>query len=386
MGAIYNFIRAQPKYALDTDIEKCFDRINWNALLEKLQTTQEITRLIRAWLKAGILDEGRMFFPTAGTPQGGPLSPLLCNVALHGLETQVAAVSKQHRVTIIRYADDLVVLCKDLETLQEAQRQIEGWLAGMGLQLKPSKTRVTHTLQEYEGNCGFDFLGFNVRQYRVGKYHTYTYRGEAGFKTLIKPSQEAIRRHSQQLRAIIRQYRGAPQAGLVRALNPVIRGWSMYYQSCVAKRAYTRLDYTLFHQLRQWTRQRHQSKTGGWRKRRYWRRQGNRRNFSDGNSTLTWHVETPIRRHVKVQSAKSPYDGDWVYWGERLKQDPTKPGYIIKLLKQQESRCAYCGLHFTTADVIEVHHQDGNRQNNQSTNLVLLHGHCHDQSHGQRCR
>lgn len=109
--AIYNFTLAElkPKYVLDADIEKCFERICHSALLAKLSTIQPIAQLIRGWLKAGIVDRGHLLFPEAGTPQGGVISPLLMNVALHGLEQAlVGHYAKRDRPAVIRYADDLV--------------------------------------------------------------------------------------------------------------------------------------------------------------------------------------------------------------------------------------------------------------------------------------
>ena len=157
------------------------------------------------------MSQDLMLFPEAGAPQGGPVSPLLCNVALHGLEEALAKVSRGYRVVVIRYADDLVILCEDLGTLLKAKEMAEAWLAEIGLRLKPSKTRITHTLDEHEGNVGFDFLGFNIRQYRVGKYRTRTYRGKLGFKTIVKPSKDDVKRHLHKIREVIHQYRGAPQ-------------------------------------------------------------------------------------------------------------------------------------------------------------------------------
>jgi len=184
--AIFNFIRLQPKYVLDADIEKCFDRISQDGLLAKLHAPQPVMRLIRAWLKAGIIEDSKTLFPEAGTPQGGVLSPLLANIALHGFETFVSRDRRKHRVVVIRYADDFVILCDDLDVLLEAKTRAEAWLAEMGLQLKAAKTHITHTLNEYEGHIGFDFLGFTIRQYRVGKYHAH--KRHAGYKTLIRPS------------------------------------------------------------------------------------------------------------------------------------------------------------------------------------------------------
>ena len=383
--AIFNHIRLKPKYVLDTDIEKCFDKIDRNALLEKLNAIQPIQRLVRAWLKAGIVDGDKILFPEAGTPQGGVVSPLLCNVALHGFEKALISVSKRHRIAVIRYADDLIALCEDLETLLKVKQQADVWLAEMGLRLKPSKTRVTHTLDEHEGNEGFDFLGFNVRQYRVGKYHTRTYRGKPGFKTLIKPSRKACERHLQEVREVIRRHKGVPQAALIKVLNPKMRGWAQYYSACVAKETFDRMDEQVFHKLYRWARFRHPRKTGGWCVKRYWKRKGERTNFGDGTAWLVKYADTSIKRHVKVRGGKSPYDGDWPYWVGRLGRDPTKPTRVIDLLRKQKCRCGLCGLYFGAEDVIETHHWDGDRLNNRHANLGLLHGHCHDEIHGRRC-
>jgi RNA-directed DNA polymerase len=382
--AIFNFIRLQPKYVLDADIEKCFDRIAHEGLLAKLYASQPVMRLIRAWLKAGVLDNGQWLFPEAGTPQGGVLSPLLANIALHGFETFVSRNGRKHRVVVIRYADDFVILCDDLRLLLEAKTRAESWLADMGLQLKAAKTHITHTLNEYEGHVGFDFLGFNVRQYKVGKYRSH--QRHAGYKTLIKPSQKAVQRHLRELKATIRRLRGAPQAALMADLNPKIRGWTLYYQSCVAKRVFDKLDSQVYYKLSRWAYYRHKRKTGGWRYARYWKRNGTRDEFTDGTSTLTRYADMPITRHIKVRGEASPFDGEWVYWGARLGRDPTKPKRVIRLLKQQHGRCGCCGLHFTAEDVMEVHHQDGNHHNNRPANLVLLHAHCHDVAHGKPCQ
>jgi RNA-directed DNA polymerase len=383
--AIFNHIRLKPKYVLDTDIEKCFDKIDRDALLEKLNAIQPIQRLVRGWLKAGIVDGDKILFPEAGTPQGGVISPLLCNVALHGLEEALTSVSRRYRMAVIRYADDLVALCEDLGTLLKVRGEAETWLAEIGLRLKPSKTRVTHTLDEHQGNVGLDFLGFNIRQYRVGRYHTRTYREKAGFKTLIKPSKKACQRHLEEMRQVIRQHKGAPQAALIKALNPKIRGWAQYYSACVAKETFDRMDAQLFRKLFRWSRFRHPRKSGKWSFRRYWKRKGERLNFGNGTAWLVKYADIPIQRYVKIRGDKSPYDGDWPYWVQRLGRDPTKPLRVVRLLKRDKGRCLLCGLRFRVEDVIEVHHWDGNRTNNRYSNLVLLHGHCHDDIHGKRC-
>lgn len=124
--AIFNHIRLKPKYVLEADIEKCFDRIDHNALLAKLGSITPIQRQVRGWLKAGIFENGAVIAPEAGTPQGGVISPLLANIALHGLETALAeAFPKRNRPVLIRYADDFVILHEDLETLLAARALVE---------------------------------------------------------------------------------------------------------------------------------------------------------------------------------------------------------------------------------------------------------------------
>jgi len=203
------------------------------------------------------MDKGEWLFPEAGTPQGGVISPLLANVALHGLEQAIEAVSKRHRIIVIRYADDLVVLCQDLDALLAGRARTETWLAEMGLRLKEAKTHVTHTLNEHEGQTGFDFLGFHVRQYHVGKYRTRTYRGQPGYKTIITPAEKGVKRHTEKIREIVHRYRGAPQSALIAVLNPVIRGWTQYYRTCVAKRTFNELDKLLYWKLMRWATRRH---------------------------------------------------------------------------------------------------------------------------------
>ena len=196
--AIFNFVSRKAKYVLDADISKCFDRINHEALLKKINTFPSLHQTVKSWLKSGVFDDGQWFPSNEGTPQGGVLSPLLANIALHGLETIITKhFPSRKSPALVRYADDFVVIHEDLEVVKKCQQIITDWLAEMGLTLHPEKTQITHTLYPHEGKRGFDFLGFNVRQYPVGKYKTGKdpHGVPQGFKTLIKPSAESIRRH-----------------------------------------------------------------------------------------------------------------------------------------------------------------------------------------------
>ena len=384
--AVYNFIRLKPKYVLKADIEKCFDKIDHQALLDKLLSIQPITKLVRGWLKAGIVDQGQTLSPETGVPQGGVISPLLMNVALHGLEEDILkAYPKRHKPAVIRFADDVVILHHDLDQLHQIKAQTEGWLSQMGLQLNPTKSYLSHTLDEYQGQVGFDFLGFNIRQYRVGRYKTRTYQGYVDFKTLIRPSKKAIKRHLAQLKQVIRDYRGSSQAGLIGKLNPIIRGWANYYKTCSAKVTFNKMTAQLYYKLRRWAAFRHPRKWPKWCYRRYWKRLDGLIRFTDGEHYLFQYEHTKIKRHTKVIGSKSPFDGDWLYWAQRLQQHPLLPLRVVKLLKWQRGKCEDCRLSFTTEDIVEVHHLNGNHSDNRYVNLSLLHGHCHDIAHASGC-
>ncbi|MBX3042021.1 MAG: group II intron reverse transcriptase/maturase [Bdellovibrionaceae bacterium] len=385
--AIYTDLNQRAKFVLDADIAKCFDRINHSALLEKLDTFPRLRRQIKAWMKAGCMDGSTLFLTEEGTPQGGVISPLLANIALHGLETAITGIPIKRRPRVVRYADDFVVIANSPEIIERCKKVAEEWLQEMGLELKPSKTRITHTFHEYQGNLGFDFLGFSVRQYPVGKYHT-AYNGKKqslGFKTLIKPSRKSVTNQMKKLGEIIHSYRSAPQAGVIHKLNPIISGWSNYYSSAVSKKTFSRLDDYVFWRLFAWANHRHPNKGRRWQKKRYWHRVGNR-GWVFGVKTenafliLNQHDRTDIVRHVKVQGTKSPYDGNWIYWSSRQGKHPQTSAKMAFLLKRQKGRCSHCGLFFKDGDLLEIDHiiPRSVRRVDGYNNLQVLHRHCHD--------
>lgn len=389
--AIFLTIKTKAKYVLDADIAKCFDRINHKALLTKHQTFPTFRRTVKAWLKAGVVDTGELFPTTAGVPQGGVISPLLMNIALHGLET--AITTTYPNTTLIRYADDLVALHPDLVTIEQVQQAISDWLAAMDLELKPSKTRITHTLNSYQGNLGFDFLGFNVRQYRTGKTHSGKTSGRKpqllGFKTIIKPSQEAQRRHYHSLKTTINAYRTAPQEGLIKQLNPLIRGWTAYHATVCSKKTFSKLANQTFNKLYRWARRRHPGQSWNYIKHKYWRLERGRWDFAPAEGTSLYrHDQTPIKRHLKVRGTKSPYDGDWVYWAKRNREQPGLSKRTATLLQRQAGKCARCGLYLKADDSVEVDHIIPKSQggNDSYANWQLLHTHCHHHKTSQENR
>jgi RNA-directed DNA polymerase len=273
--AIFNSIRYKPKFVLDADIAKCFDKIDHLALLRKLNTSPTIRRQIKAWLKAGVMDKKQFQETSEGTPQGGVISPLLANIALHGMEERIkqyaetlkgAKRDNKFALSLIRYADDFVILHEEITVVQRCQIIISEWLKDMGLELKPSKTRLTHTLHKYENEKpGFNFLGFHIRQFQVSKYDS-----KQGFKTIITPSKEKHRIHYERIANIIDDHKAAPQSALITHLNPVIRGWSNYYSTVTSKEALTNLDNLMYPKLKAWAQHRHPNKSGTWVSKKYW--------------------------------------------------------------------------------------------------------------------
>src|SRR5271169_665679 len=219
------------QWALDADLAAAFDRIDHDHLLGQLGSFPA-RGLVRAWLRAGVIDGGR-FAPTErGSPQGGVISPVLMNVALHGMEEAAgvryilsgsnAGTARPGSPVVVRYADDLLALCHSRGQAEQVKARLAAWLAPRGLVFNEDKTRIVH-LDE-----GLDFLGFTVRRYRG--------------KLLIKPAKAAVRRILERLRTEMRSLRGANAQAVIIRLNPIIRGWSAYYRHCVSARVFNELD------------------------------------------------------------------------------------------------------------------------------------------------
>ncbi len=406
---IKNVIQAKAKFVLDADLAKCFDCINHSKLLDKLGIQGRVRQQIKAWLSAGVLDK-RVFERTEkGTPQGGIISPLLANISLDGLEEvlkQYATTLKLRHpsgqskgikeriksLTYIRYADDFVVLHEDKVVIENCKQIIIGWLATWGLELKPSKTRIAHTLNANwsdDDKAGFDFLGFHIRQYSTSKHKSdlNTKSERLGFDTLITPSSEKVKTHYHKCASVIDLHKTESQARLIEKLNPIIRGWTNYYRFSDIKTVSitSKLDYLLYRKLTSWGRYRTGSVKTAHSK--YWTTQGNNNwvfATRQGKNALRLfqhsEIECSSTSYVKVKGDSSPYDGRATYWSTRKGEYPETPTRTAKLLKRQKGKCKLCGLHFREDDLIEIDHQIPKAIGGKDVynNLQALHRHCHD--------
>lgn len=220
---------AHPKSAqwiLECDIQGCFDNISHEWLKNHIPMDLSV---LNQFLKAGFVFEGKTYPTDTGTPQGGNLSPILANMALDGLEDVIASKFPKMKVHFIRYADDMIVTAPIKEIAEEIKEIIQVFLSERGLQLSESKTVITHI------DDGFTFLGWNFRKYKG--------------VLITKPSKESINRIAERIGNVIRKAKAWSQEQLIKALNPIIIGWTNYNKHVVAKDTFSCMDFIIWGML-----------------------------------------------------------------------------------------------------------------------------------------
>ena len=412
MEAIFSSLRNHSKekgyhkYVLDAEISKCFDQIDHTYLLKKLNTLPEMEAQVKAWLKAGIMEE---FSKTKqwkdipenqkGTPQGGIISPLLSNIALHGMEehmkdwictkpsfaktNQYNKIAKRKSLSIIRYVDDFVIIHKDENIIREAKAEISKWLwDGPRLVLSEEKTAIRNT------NKSFNFLGFTCITITRG----------SSTRAKIYPSRLSQARLLLKVRQIVINNRNASSYNLINLLRPVIMGWANYFRFSECSSTFSKLTHLIFQKLRAWVFRRDTRNGKKEVKQRYF--PSNKSYFFDGSKHqdnwvlhgkqlgksgiikenwlphLSW---VKSRKWVKILGDYSPYNGDNLYWGKRTINKGTWNIRQRKLIKSQKGFCPYCKTQFLIDSVVEVDHIIPSSKGGKDvySNLQLLHKHCH---------
>jgi RNA-directed DNA polymerase len=199
-------------HVVDADLRSFFDSIPHDGLMSRVEekiSDGRVLALIESCLRQEIMKDMESWRPTAGTPQGSPLSPLLANIYLHPFDL----LMEERGYRMVRYADDFVILCKTAQEAQAALQQVESWTAANGLALHPEKTRVGDCRQPGQG---FEFLG---------------YRFEAGRRLVRKKSLKAVK---DKIRALTGRSRGVALTRMIRELNPTLRGWFEYFKHALA--------------------------------------------------------------------------------------------------------------------------------------------------------
>lgn len=291
-------------WVLEGDIKGCFDHISHEWLQGNVIMD---TKMLRKWLKAGVIEKNVFHLTEEGTPQGGIISPTLANITLDGMEDLVAKHSNRkengktfsNKVNLIRYADDFIVTGESKEVLEEIKAELIVFLRERGLELSEEKTLITHIKD------GFDFLGFNIRKYGNGKL-------------LIKPSKKSQKKFAEATHEVIYHMRAAKQTDVIGKLNPKIMGWANYFRYVSSKVVFSKLDHIIFLQLKRWATRRHHNKSLKWIADKYWHHDGKRGwifgvkgKDKKGQETvfrLNQLTQTQILRHTKIKSEANPFD------------------------------------------------------------------------------
>ena len=412
IASLFLSLRGKSRYVLDADIQKCFDRISHDKLLEKLATFDLMERQIKAWLKADIMVEHRnrpneVFQVMEGTPQGGVISPLLANIALHGLgghikewyanswylatekSSKIAKRDRQAAIGYSRYADDFIFTAPELKDIEAIETQVSIWLnKEAGLELSKAKTRITNSTE------GFEFLGFQIISIKNQSSEDY--------KIKIHPSKSSKSRIIQRIRTLIQDNKSASSYSLITILSRRIIGWANYFRYCECNQTFSTLDYVIFNQVRAWVFRR---ASKGLRSRtklklKYFP-EGNTYNFRGREYKNSWiltgktftkegnemsnflpkMVWVGSSQHIKIKGNASPFDGNHLYWALRTDRYSGFNHRITKLIRKQNGRCNKCGMNFTPMDIIEVDHitPKSTGGSDKYGNLQALHKHCHIQ-------
>jgi len=412
------------KWVLDADIKGCFDNIDHKFLLTQIDTHWR--PIVRQWLKAGYMYEKEVHATETGTPQGGAISPLLANLVLDQMETDLIEplrslkgwkkkigsttvsqvvdkkTKKEYKariklkIAVVRYADDFVVLHEDKEVIEESKKYISEWLKIRGLELSEEKTQIVHSTE------GFNFLGHHIRHYKNRIKGTYRLKLLNGTKTeqnrakathvlRVEPAKKKLHGHWKEISDTIGKLKSVTPAKLIETLQPKITGWANYYKAVHSNEAFSKLDHFLWKRLYQWARRRHPNKNKHWVADKYFGRVGNRKwVFMDEKTGKAIKLYSQHKErtgsYARVGYDRSYYDGDTAYWAERLSNGygnitPSK----AKMLKRQKGICPHCSGMLTNEDLAEVHHKAYRSRGGEDKykNLTLLHRHCHDELHRQ---
>jgi RNA-directed DNA polymerase len=329
------------KRVLELDIEKCFDRISHQAILDRVIAPEFIINGLRKCLKSGINPQ----FPNQGTPQGGIISPLLANVALNGIERIGEYRNSGQTVSkCIRYADDMVFILKPEDSAEKILAKVEEFLTERGMNVSQKKTKVTASTD------GFDFLGWRI----------YVQQGNGKFKSV--PSVDNFKAFRYKVKHIVNNSNYGAETKVFK-LAPIVRGWRNYHKYC-------KMDGSRF-------------SLWGLSKRAF-------KVFLKQKTINRYQAEKMVKiafpsvsysenRFVTVKGEKSPFDGDLNYWSKR--NSVLYDGMTAKTLRKQNHSCGHCGLKFLEGEKVELHHIDGNHNNCNPKNLLAIHRSCHHYIH-----
>lgn len=376
--------RSTRQWIFEGDFKGCFDNLNHQYIMGCL-TEFPAKETIYQWLKTGYVDNNSFNNTYSGTPQGGLISPLLANIALDGMEEELGVSYYLDRgnhklarksVGVVKYADDFVIVCKTKEEAINMYEKLKAYLDKRGITLAKDKTKVTHISK------GFDFLGFNLRQYKTNN----------GMRLLIKPSKASIKKAKKTIKNVFIQLRGKPVGDLIEKLNPIIRGIGSYWSSQVAKKIFGNIDRYIWIKIRKHLKILHPNKPFKWIYRKYFKADYTGASKDkwiltdphDNKTQLFKMSWIPIVRHAVVKYRNSPDDASLKeYFEKRDKKDFIKNNVLSrrKLAKRSNYKCRVCRQSLVGEESLKtnqiVPHKLGGDE--RYDNLELLHQSCQRQ-------
>lgn len=317
IASLFLLLRDKSRFVLAADLEKCFDQIDHNKLLKKLGTFGKMESQIAAWLKVDIMIDYQnkpdaILQSMEGTPQGGIISLLLVNIALHGLESyikewytilwypltglsrKIAIKDRKASIGLSRYIDDFVITAPKLSDIKQIEKQVRYWLREeIGLSLLKAKIKIINSTE------GFEFLGFHLISRQVSDQ----------YKFKIHPSKYSKQRLIAKTRDIIQNNRSASSYNIISLLAPRIISWANYFQFGEYQKDFSKMDYTIFKQIRTWV----------------FRRK------SKGLNTRTKIKEKYFPSGKTFVFRGKKYTNNWILVGKALVKDRKKENFLPKL-------------------------------------------------------
>lgn len=389
MIRVYKTLNKKRKiFVLEGDIKGCFDNISHEALLSRLENFPG-RDLVAGWLKAGYMEEGSFIETSVGTPQGGAISPLLANIALHGMERALGIiyhkegyVRSECPYTLIRYADDFLVLTTSLELAEKAKKILSSYLLNMGLVLSPEKTSIT------DARHGFNFLGWNFRLFPDK-------RKPSGLITLVRPSVKSVEKVKKKLKVIWRSLVGNPIGSKIRNLNSVIIGWANYHRFVDASDVFRTLDHFNFLQSIRFARRQHSNKAWKWVVHRYFKTVNKDRwVFFDATHgyTLKKFRAYKIITFIPVRYGMHPDNPACDAYFDGRKRDNLFRKFntnksMLRMFESQGTLCAVCGESLASDEgQLHIHHLIPRSRGGLDVyhNLMVLHDVCHRSAHSAK--
>ena len=381
---IYNTCSGgKKKWVFEGDFKGCFDNLNQEHILEQIKEFPG-KKAVRGWLKAGYIDNGVYEDTEKGSGQGSPISPLLANIALTGMETELGiryreqkcwnrntSHTNQSEYSIVFYADDFVVMCESRERAEGIYEKLKPYLEKRGLELSEEKTKVTSVSE------GFDFLGFTIRRFQC----------QQGSKLLVRPSKRSIKETKKKMSETLKKLHGNNVNAVIKELNAQVRGVANYWRPMNAKKAFTEMDNHIWNITYRFLKRLHPNK--GWR---YWIVPRYYKPDRTGQSRDRWILTAPdtgkqlkkmswtaIRRHELVAYKNSPYDTELKEYYEARKKKTFERNTIEsrqKLSKQQKYKCPLCGEGITDGEeklILKHKILQGHGGTEEYKNLQLVH-------------